>query len=201
LLASKPARILNQNTPDLKTKIRFRINGKRSSNATALGPQGVGSADLEFAVRQLVEVAVRALSPGVNDPHTAMSVLDRLGAGLCDIVPLHLPNGVHLRDDRVVLMVPAIQYDGLLDAMFHMIRQAAASDAAVLIRNAGGADVERQFGARSSPHGLAAASCQSCRRRRRRNVHMPQDLADVERRYLAFVTMREDGPLGQFRSG
>jgi hypothetical protein len=30
---------------------------------------------------------------------------------------------------------------------------------------------------------------------------MPQDLADVERRYLAFVTMREDGPLGQFRSG
>jgi hypothetical protein len=35
----------------------------------------------------------------------------------------------------------------------------------------------------------------------RRNVHMPQDLADVERRYLAFVTMREDGPLGQFRSG
>jgi uncharacterized membrane protein len=124
LLASKPARILNQNTPDLKTKIRFRINGKRSSNATALGPQGVGSADLEFAVRQLVEVAVRALSPGVNDPHTAMSVLDRLGAGLCDIVPLHLPNGVHLRDDRVALMVPAIQYDGLLDAMFHMIRRA-----------------------------------------------------------------------------
>lgn len=94
------------------------------SNATALGPQRVGSADLEFAVRQLVEVAVRALSPGVNDPHTAMSVLDRLGAGLCDIVPLHLPNGVHLRDDRVALMVPAIQYDGLLDAMFHMIRRA-----------------------------------------------------------------------------
>ena len=48
--------------------------------ATALGAQRESSADLEFAVRQLVEVAVRALSPGINDPHTAVSVLDRLGA-------------------------------------------------------------------------------------------------------------------------
>jgi uncharacterized membrane protein len=51
-------------------------------NATALGGQRVSAADLEFAVRQLVEVAVRALSPGINDPHTAISVLDRLGAAL-----------------------------------------------------------------------------------------------------------------------
>jgi uncharacterized membrane protein len=171
------------------------------SNATALGPQRVGSADLEFAVRQLVEVAVRALSPGVNDPHTAMSVLDRLGAGLCDIVPLHLPNGVHLRDDRVALMVPAIQYDGLLDAMFHMIRQAAASNAAVLIRMlevlTSVVSSERdhlRMGSLQRHANLVVGAA-------RRNVHMPQDLADVERRYLAFVTMREDGPLGQLRSG
>ena len=45
--------------------------------ATALGGQRVSADDLEFAVRQLVEVAVRALSPGINDPHTAISVLDR----------------------------------------------------------------------------------------------------------------------------
>jgi uncharacterized membrane protein len=51
-------------------------------DATALGPQRVSAADLEFAVRQLVEVAVRALSPGINDPHTAISVLDRLGSAL-----------------------------------------------------------------------------------------------------------------------
>ena len=98
-------------------------------NATALGPQRVGSADLEFAVRQLVEVAVRALSPGINDPHTAMSVLDRLGAALCDVVPLHLPTGVFLRDGWPALVVPSIDYDGLVDAMFHMIRQNAAGNA------------------------------------------------------------------------
>ncbi len=68
--------------------------------ATALGGQRVSASDLEFAMRQLVEVAVRALSPGINDPHTAMSVLDRLGAALCDAAPLHLPTGVTLRDGR-----------------------------------------------------------------------------------------------------
>ncbi|MGC1558027.1 MAG: DUF2254 family protein [Methylovirgula sp.] len=54
-------------------------------NPTALGPERATSADLEFAVRQLLEVAVRALSPGINDPHTAISVLDRLGSALCDL--------------------------------------------------------------------------------------------------------------------
>jgi len=45
-------------------------------NMSALGEDRVSPADLEFAVRQLEEVAVRALSPGINDPHTAINVLD-----------------------------------------------------------------------------------------------------------------------------
>ena len=102
--------------------------------ATAVGPSRVSSADLEFAVRQLVEVAVRALSPGINDPHTAIAVLDRLGAALCDIAPVHLASGISLRRGRVVLVIPTIGYDGLADGMFHMIRQNAANSTAVLLR-------------------------------------------------------------------
>ena len=103
-------------------------------NATALGATRVSSDDLEFAMRQLVEVAVRALSPGINDPHTAISVLDRLGASLCDLAPLYLPTGVVLRDGKTVLSVPSVDYDGLVDTMFAMIRQNAAQSPAVLIR-------------------------------------------------------------------
>ena len=101
---------------------------------TALGGARVSSLDIEFALRQLVEVAVRALSPGINDPHTAISVLDRLGAALCDIVPLYLPSGVHRVEGRTVLVMPAVEYGGLVDGMFHMIRQNASGSAAVLIR-------------------------------------------------------------------
>ena len=90
---------------------------KAIDGATAVGGQRVGSIGLDYAVRQLVEVAVRALSPGINDPHTAMSVLDRLGAALCDAVSLHLPDGIHRRDGRLALIVPALDYGNLVDAM------------------------------------------------------------------------------------
>ncbi len=106
------------------------------AGAFSLGARQAATQDLEFAVRQLVEVAVRALSPGINDPFTAMAVLDRLGAALCEVAPRHLPGGAVVRDGRVVLRRRrTTDYDGLCDAMFHMIRQyAAAGSPAVLIR-------------------------------------------------------------------
>ncbi len=108
--------------------------GEAIRSATGLGSERASSADLEYTIRQLVEVAVRALSPGINDPHTAISVLDRLGASLCDMVDRHLPNGVWWSDGSVCLVVPGVDYDGVTDAMFHMIRQNATGSTAVLIR-------------------------------------------------------------------
>jgi uncharacterized membrane protein len=158
--------------------------------ATALGPTRVSSADLEFAVRQLVEVAVRALSPGINDPHTAIAVLDRLGAALCDIVPVHLNSGVWLRDNRVALVVPAVDYDGLTDGMFHMIRQNASGAPAVLIRL-----LEVLTAVASCEHdptrlaaiqrhaGLVLADAE-------RSVANPADLNDVRKRYTGLEAMQ-----------
>jgi uncharacterized membrane protein len=167
--------------------------------ATALGAQRVSSADLGFAVRQLVEVAVRALSPGINDPHTAMSVLDRLGAALCQIAPRYLPSGVTLRDDRAVLVVPKIGYDGLLGVMFHMIRQNAAGSPAVLIRMLKtlhavvGCERDHERMKLLQLHAdLVLADAE-------REIANATDLATIRAHHAAFVTMREDGPLGQFR--
>ncbi|WP_137124823.1 DUF2254 domain-containing protein [Roseomonas sp. HF4] len=102
--------------------------------AMSLGPSPAAAQDLEFAVRQLVEVAVRALSPGVNDPFTAMAVLDRLGAVLAGLAGRHFPAPALLRDQRVVLYRRVTTHTGLCDAMFHMIREAGGREAAVLIR-------------------------------------------------------------------
>ena len=79
-------------------------------------------------------VAAPALSIGINDSHTATSTTDRLGAVLCDIVPKNLRTGVYLPDGRVALVVPSTDYDGLVDTMFHMVRQNAIKSTAVLIR-------------------------------------------------------------------
>jgi uncharacterized membrane protein len=106
----------------------------RVHDAMSLGDRRAAAQDLEFAVRQLAEVAVRALSPGINDPFTAMAVLDRFGDVLCGMTDRHLPGSAMLRDGRAVLFRRAVDYDGLLDAMFHMIRQNGAGSAAVLLR-------------------------------------------------------------------
>jgi uncharacterized membrane protein len=100
----------------------------------ALGAQPTASMDIEFTVLQLVDIAVRALSPGINDPNTAIRVIDRLGAALCMLVTRRMLTGVVARQGRVVLQRDTTTYDGMTDAMFHMIRQNAATSPSVLIR-------------------------------------------------------------------
>ena len=56
----------------------------RSAERTALQ-------DLRFLLDELVEIAARALSPGVNDPFTAVTCLDWLGAALSDLSPAFAP--------------------------------------------------------------------------------------------------------------
>lgn len=104
--------------------------------ALVIGHQPTASGDIEFIVGQLVDIAVRALSPGINDPKTAIRVLNQLGGVLCAIVGRKLPNGVVARDGKVRLQRNTTSYDGLCDAMFHTIRQSAAGSPSVLIHMA-----------------------------------------------------------------
>jgi uncharacterized membrane protein len=163
--------------------------------ATALGAQRSGAADLEFAVRHLVEVAVRALSPGINDPHTAMGVLDRLGSALCDIVHANLHSGVTQLAGVARLIVPAIHYDGLTDQMFHSIRQNAQHSTAVLIRM-----MEVLTAVASCEHDSKRVA--SLRRHAalimsdaEREIHTPADLNDLRRRHVNFANMSLGGPI------
>lgn len=164
--------------------------------ATAVGDQQVSDADIEFAVRQLVEVAVRALSPGINDPYTAMAVIDRLGAALCDLVPLRFPSGVLCHRGRPVLVTPVVDYDGLADAMLHMIRQNGATSPAVLIRM-----LDMLTSVVSCEHDPARVT--TLQRHADivlsdaiRSIVAPEDLGDIQERHSGFKTMRHAGPIG-----
>ncbi len=174
--------------------------GKAIRDATALGSQRVSSVDLEFAVRQLVEVAVRALSPGINDPHTAISVLDRLGDSLCDLVPLHLPTGVTERDGRPVLIIPGVDYAGLTDAMFHMIRQNGADQPAVLIRLLEVLTAVAKCEADGTRMVTLARHADLALREAERNNFAAGDLEDVRKRHAAFGSARQDGAASSDRA-
>lgn len=101
----------------------------------ALGAKRTPAQDFEFSINQLVEISVRALSPGVNDPFTAISCVDRLGSLLARLAQREMPRDQRLdRDGTLRVIAPAISFPALLDASFHQIRQHARGDVAVTLR-------------------------------------------------------------------
>ncbi len=100
-----------------------------------LGPQRTAEQDFEFEIRQLVEIALRALSPGINDPFTAITCIDFLGAGAAAVARRRLPQRIH-RDSGEVARVRTrpVTFDSILDASFHQLRQIAAEKPDIVVR-------------------------------------------------------------------
>jgi uncharacterized membrane protein len=98
------------------------------------GKEQVPVQDLEFPLRHLVEIALRALSPGMNDPFTATAVIDQLRGALSRAMGRRLRSET-LRDEagRARVYRQVTTYGGLLDSAFHQIRQAGSSHPAILI--------------------------------------------------------------------
>jgi uncharacterized membrane protein len=104
--------------------------------AHVTGSQRTLSQDLAFAIDQLVEIAIRALSPAVNDTFTALSCVDWLGDGLAVITQRWAVDRRVWRDDagRVRLVEAANSYEQLADRAYDKIRQAGRGMPAVMIR-------------------------------------------------------------------
>lgn len=91
--------------------------------------------DFQHGIRQLVEVALRALSPGVNDPFTAMDCLDYLGASLQLAFARQLPQSA-FRDceGNLRLLMRPVSCASLVSSSFNQIRQASVSKCDVSCR-------------------------------------------------------------------
>src|SRR5581483_4205710 len=87
--------------------------------AHAVGPHRTIRQDLQFAVDQLVEIAIRALSPAVNDTFTALTCIDWLGDGLCRITAAGFPDpALRDADGRLRVLDVPLRYDRVLNRSF-----------------------------------------------------------------------------------
>jgi uncharacterized membrane protein len=106
-------------------------------SAFLVGSQRTPTQDVEYSIRHLVEIAVRALSPGTNDPFTAVNVVHRLGGAVEMLMGKQVSERVLLADRQGRLRVVAVTstFDGMVDVALNQVRQAAASrgNAAVII--------------------------------------------------------------------
>ena len=108
-------------------------HGLRQAHIT--GPYRTLTQDLAFAVDQLVEIAIRALSPAVNDTFTALTCIDWLGESLCKVTTRWHPIRVHRDDNGFVRVITAhVSWQRLVERAFEKIRQAGRGMPAVLIR-------------------------------------------------------------------
>jgi uncharacterized membrane protein len=106
----------------------------RIATAVILGTDRTPTQDLEFSIRQLVEIALRALSPGINDPYTAVAVIDRLAASLALAMQRDMEPALHRDGDGAVRVVARPStFTGLVDRSFNEIRQSASGTPAILI--------------------------------------------------------------------
>jgi uncharacterized membrane protein len=146
--------------------------------------------DVSFGIDQLVEIAIRALSPAVNDTFTALTCIDWLGENLCKIVAGWHPSRVH-RDSlgyiRVISAEPA--YDRLVQRSFEKIRQASLGMPAVMIREL---EALARIMAETTSNGQRRVLLEQAAmidRASERSVPEADDRADVRRRYEAVLTI------------
>ncbi|MGA2470894.1 MAG: DUF2254 domain-containing protein [Solirubrobacteraceae bacterium] len=154
--------------------------------AHATGPHRTLTQDLSFAVDQLVEIAIRALSPAVNDTFTALACIDWLGDGLCKIADRWQPVSVH-RDStgHVRVITVTVSFRRLVERAHDKIRQASRAMPAVMIRQLDG--IAKVLAHTSSPEQREVLLEQAAMILRASEESVPEagDRDDVRRHYDA----------------
>jgi uncharacterized membrane protein len=156
------------------------------ARAHITGPYRTLTQDVSFGIDQLVEIAIRALSPAVNDTFTAMTCVDWLGDNLCKIVKLWHPVRVH-RDEQGFIRVIAAQpsYDRLVQRSFEKIRQASMGMPAIMIRQLDAISKIMMETTGPGQRRVLMGQAQMIQRASERTVSEEADRADVRRGYEA----------------
>lgn len=105
------------------------------NRSVTLGLNPTTTQDVAYAPSQLAEIAVRALSQGVNDPGTAIMCLDRLASGLVLLAVRDMPATLH-RDEggKERLRTKRPSFGRVLEISLSQIRRYGAGDVEVLSR-------------------------------------------------------------------
>jgi len=87
--------------------------------------------DAAFGIRQLVDVACKALSPAVNDPYTAVQAVDHLSVIFCALAQRPLGNHVLLDGRGAEVIIPGRRFPEYLAVMCGLIRRYGAREPTV----------------------------------------------------------------------
>ncbi|CAL1125188.1 unnamed protein product [Cladocopium goreaui] len=137
-LGKRPGDFVLKNTAVAKIWPATRLSDEVSEelNDTLIyGTRRTPRQDVLCTVEEIVEVAVRALSPGINAPLTAVTCIDRLGASLSRLAGRKIPSASRYdHDGKLRLIAPPTTFPDVLRASFDEIRHYGRESVAVLLR-------------------------------------------------------------------
>jgi uncharacterized membrane protein len=108
---------------------------KDLSRVLELGEERTFEQDPKYAIRLLVDIAIRALSPAINDPTTAVQALDQIGDLLLRIGGRRLEIGAYPDDSgQIRLIIPFPSWDDFLHLGFEEILSYGARSVQVMRR-------------------------------------------------------------------
>ncbi len=100
-----------------------------------LGPSRTLEQDIEFGILQIVDIALKAISPAVNDPSTGVTCVGCLSRILIQFASRELPAGLYYDPPGVVrVSIRWADFDRQLNSAFEQIRMYSKSDIAVSLR-------------------------------------------------------------------
>lgn len=190
-LATRPGLFVVRGNPLLVVQPRSGVVVDESvadelRSALIIGDVRTAEDDIEFSVRQLVEVALRALSPAINDPFTAMAAVDWLGAALARLANDEFPSR-YRHDDAGTLRVVAdvSTFGGIAHTIFSRIRHYGGTSPVVLNRLL---EAVAAFGPRirnDADRRLVLDETEAVLRMGRALISSEADLRELEKRHAA----------------
>ena len=90
--------------------------------------------DAAFGIRQIVDIALKALSPGINDTTTAVMCVDYLASILARVAPRQIPSLHRFEDGQLRVIAKAPSFESLLTESFDQIRRSAKGDVVIMSR-------------------------------------------------------------------
>jgi uncharacterized membrane protein len=105
----------------------------RLQNAFLISPSRTLNQDMLFGLQQIVDVALKALSPGINDPTTAEQCIDELGQILGDLARRNFPSPLRKIGEDTYLLLNRPSFADFVDAAFSQIRRVSQENVHVTI--------------------------------------------------------------------
>lgn len=157
-------------------------------SAFTVGNQRTPRQDIEFTINQLVEIAVRALSPGVNDPFTAIACVDHLGSALSRLAQREMPSPYRYDEqDQLRVITSAVSFPVIAGVAFDQIRQYGCSSAAVTIRLLETIALVAEFAHRAEDRAALQRHAEMINRGASEGLSESDDRRVVREHYLAVI--------------